>query len=1051
MKGKQEKVLSNLEEELAFMVNLESVKDFQGNKVVASNDLFHFMKTQSGFDQVRIFDTTGHEVIRINAENTPIIVDSASLQDKSNRSYIHQARKLGKGEFYTSPISLNKEHGKVQTPRKPVIRMLSSIYNNDTKVGYLVINYKILSLLDNYNLKIPNGNRFDIIDERGTSLVSLLSKKQSRKVKFPKHKLQGTINDTKKRLSSFEDDQYYYTAVQMSLQGGAAKNSRVLHPSNKSNSEFTLIHATPLENFTIWKADFAWILLISYLLFSLFYWLSFYSLWSKRKQHQIAEFKLHSVFIKSLSFVGLLDPDGTLLEANETALIFGGFTREQAVGNKFWDAPWWSASEEIKNDLIAAIQKAREGEPVRYDVEVVGTNDTRIIIDFSLKPVFDDNGKVVYIIPEGRDITEKVALQQTIESNNQLYRAVQKLSNTGVWSLNLEENKLQWDEVVYAIHEIEKGAEMNVEDGINFYREDFREMVRSSVDNAIKKNESWDFEAILVTAKNREIWVRALGYPVFVDGQLKELRGTFADIDAEKRQQEQLAEKERRLRLALDSAKLGMWDWDLVNDVLTWDDSLYTMYGIKKSDFSGAYEAWKNTVHPEDLDEAHNKVIESIDNRAPLHMTFRVVTASGEVRHIKADASVITDNSGKPTRMIGINKDVSKRVENETKIREWNTKLEEKVNERTAELNKIKVELEQQLRLLGKSAMVSETNLKGEIIEVNDTFCERSGYSSVELIGSSHNKLKSGIQSPELYEKLWLTISNGGTWQGELCNRNKNGEIYWVYATIQPFIDNNNAITRYVGVYFDITQLKESTRQLSETNAQLDAVNRELETFSYSVSHDLKAPLRALQGFSKNLLERYESVLDETGMRWLHFIQNNASKMDDLIGDILDYSKIGQAPIKRSEFSMKALIQEKITEIQEGYKVKPRVVVDEDIPDLFSDPTMLGVIWQNLIDNAFKYSQKTEQPEIRIWAEPKKDGVTYFIKDNGSGFDMRHAGKLFGIFQRLHAQQDYEGTGVGLANVQRIIKKHKGTITAVGAVGSGATFQFYLPFKKEKA
>lgn len=1048
MKGKQEETLSDLREDLFFISNLDNVEHYQLDKLKAGRDLYEVLKTKKFFDHIRIFDTAGHEVIRVNSGNDPIIVDSAELQSKAKRPYFMEARKLKKGEYYTSPMSLNTENGVVETPRKPIVRILTPIFNEQKKVGYLAINFKMFRLLHNFDFIGPDGNRFDIIDESNTSLNSLLANTQSSKSYFPNGKPKAVTNQKGKKITRFSNDQFHFAAVQMDWKQNESQTLTGSIPNGNSNQEFTLIHAIPLSELQVWKNDFFWVLVASFILFTLLYSFFFRFLYKQRKHHLESELKLHSIFNKSAAFIGLLSLDGTLLEANDTALIFGGFSREQALGNKFWDAPWWSLSEEIQENLKSAINRASKGESVRYDVDVVGGEGQIITIDFSLQPVKDEYDNIIYVIPEGRDISEKIELQREIESNNQQYRAVQKLSNTGVWSVDLKANRIIWDKTVYAIHELEETGELSVEDGISFYREDFQPVLQTAIDNAIENNEPWDLEAVLVTAKGKEVWVRALGYPVFENGELTELRGTFINIDSRKRNEQELAEKEKRLKLALDAAKLGMWDWDITTGHLEWDDALYKMYGIEKENFNSTYEAWENTLHPEDAQRANKAVKESIETGKALNINFRIINEKGNVRHIRANAALLFDQNGKPNRMIGVNKDITKRVKNEKEIKDLNANLEDKVLQRTAELNALKVELEQQLRLLGVSAMVSETDLNGRIINANKTFCEMSGYSLDELLGERHSKLKSNVQSLELYEKLWLTISNGGTWQGELCNKNKSGKLYWVHATIQPFLDENNSIVRYVGVYFDITKLKNSSYQLKKMNDQLDAVNKELETFSYSVSHDLKAPLRALQGFSDNIVDRYSDSLDETGVRWLHFIRDNASRMDDLISDILSYSRINKSTTQLNKFSMRQVIEDKLNTIQPGYDIEAKIVIEDDLPNITSDKTMMEIIWQNLIDNAFKYSMKKGEAQIKIWAESDTKGVTYFIQDNGSGFDMRYYDKLFGVFQRLHSTEEFEGTGVGLANVQRIIQKHNGRIKASGEVDKGATFQFFLPFPK---
>jgi len=1046
MKGRQEKTLLELRDDLFLISKLDNIKNFKTRTTAAKLDLYELLKTKKAYDHVRIFDTTGTEIIRVNDGNPPVIVDSSDLQTKTHRSYFRQAQKLKEREYLATPLSLNVEKGKVEIPHKPVFRVITPIFNKGKKSGYLAINFNARKLINNITGSNTGNKRFDILDEQHTSLKLLASGIQSHQANFPDGKITSVTNNKSKKISHFSDDKYHFVAVQIDWEKEKTQNYSEFTPHRSSNNEFTLIHAVPLSSLSVVSTNFFWVLIIAFIAFSFIYFLIFRIMYLQRKRHLTTERKLHAIFNKSVAFIGLLLPDGTLIEANDTALYFSGLNREQVIGIKFWDAPWWSHSDRIKQQLKNAIKKASQGQSIRYDVDVVGVDGQILTIDFSLQPVKDENDQVIYIIPEGRDISEKIKLQKEIEANNQLYKAVQKLSITGVWTVDLKANRLVWDETVYAIHELDDSVVLNIEQGVQFYREDYQPIIQKAIDDAIQQNKSWDVEAILVTAKGNEVWVRALGYPVFEKGELTELRGTFTNIDTRKRNEQSIAEKEKRLRLALDAAKWGMWDWNLTNNDLIWDDALYKIYEVKKEDFSGAIDAWGKTVHPDDVEMANKNLEDAIKNKTELNMRFRIITSAGKIKHIKSNALVVYNKKGEPQRMIGVNKDISKRIKDEQKIKDLNANLEEKVLKRTAELNSVKVELEQQLKLLGVSAMVSETNLTGKIINANKSFCDLSGYSLEELIGNSHNLLKSGVQSNEIYEKLWLTISNGGTWQGELCNKNKSGQLYWVHATIQPFLDENGAIVRFVGVYFDITELKETTRKLSLMNKKLDFANKELETFSYSVSHDLKAPLRALQGFSNNIVDRYESALDETGVRWLNFIRDNASRMDNLISDILSYSRINKSEVQSNEFDMRAVIEDKLDTIRKAYKVPAKVTIDGVIPDIPSDKIMMEVVWQNLIDNAFKYSQKKSIAEIKIWAEQNDLGVIYYIADKGSGFDMRFYDKLFGVFQRLHSTEEFEGTGVGLANVQRIIEKHNGTIEAYGEVDKGATFKFLIPF-----
>ena len=238
--------------------------------------------------------------------------------------------------------------------------------------------------------------------------------------------------------------------------------------------------------------------------------------------------------------------------------------------------------------------------------------------------------------------------------------------------------------------------------------------------------------------------------------------------------------------------------------------------------------------------------------------------------------------------------------------------------------------------------------------------------------------------------------------------------------------------------------IAERTKELELSNQYLDVANKELEMFSYSVSHDLKAPLRALQGFSNNLVKKYSEQLDETGIRWLQFIKDNAERMDILIRDILTFSRIGRTEIKHEKIDMTSMVHELINQQKEFYRIPVELTIQK-LPEGKGDPVMIKMLWQNLIENAFKYSSKNEKIKITIVGYENDGFNHYVITDNGVGFDMKYYDKIFGVFQRLHGNGDFEGTGVGLANVKRIIDKHKGEIRAESTLNKGSKFEFLLP------
>ena len=233
-------------------------------------------------------------------------------------------------------------------------------------------------------------------------------------------------------------------------------------------------------------------------------------------------------------------------------------------------------------------------------------------------------------------------------------------------------------------------------------------------------------------------------------------------------------------------------------------------------------------------------------------------------------------------------------------------------------------------------------------------------------------------------------------------------------------------------------------RRVGERTRELETANKELESFSYSVSHDLRAPLRAIDGFSRILEEQHSDRLNEECRRLLGVIRENSRKMSDLIDDLLEFSRLGRKPLSRTRIDMKQLVEAIFREIvTDGWR-SHRFVLGS-LPPADGDAALLKQVWINLLGNAIKFSSKSQQPVIEVSGQEIGAEIVYCVKDNGAGFDMRYYDRLFGVFQRLHGEQEFAGTGVGLAIVQRVVSRHGGRVWAEGKVNEGATFNFALP------
>jgi light-regulated signal transduction histidine kinase (bacteriophytochrome) len=277
----------------------------------------------------------------------------------------------------------------------------------------------------------------------------------------------------------------------------------------------------------------------------------------------------------------------------------------------------------------------------------------------------------------------------------------------------------------------------------------------------------------------------------------------------------------------------------------------------------------------------------------------------------------------------------------------------------------------------------------------------------------------------------------------------------WLLARGRAYRDLDGQPIRLAGVGIDITQLKHAEQEVRRLNeelearvrsrtSQLEAINRELEAFSYSVSHDLRAPLRSIRGFSEVLLERYAAKLDERGREFLTRACQSSQHMDELIEGLLKLSRVGRSELSHQPVALSAFAGSIADELQ---KTEPKRKVQWVItPDLVAtgDESLLRLVLDNLLRNAWKFTAK--QPKARIeFGFTDELQPAFFVRDNGAGFDMNNASKLFGVFQRLHPVSEFPGTGIGLATVQRVINRHGGRVWASAAVNQGATFFFSVP------
>ena len=329
---------------------------------------------------------------------------------------------------------------------------------------------------------------------------------------------------------------------------------------------------------------------------------------------------------------------------------------------------------------------------------------------------------------------------------------------------------------------------------------------------------------------------------------------------------------------------------------------------------------------------------------------------------------------------------------------------------------------------------------------------ELYGWTAEEAIGKRTHQLLQTV-FPVPMDEIRAELLRAGRWEGELEKTKADGTQVVVASRWSLRRDEQERPVAILETNNDITERKRTegairtlNEELAKRTTALEAMNKELEAFAYSISHDLRAPLRHMVGYTELLQKNASAILDEKSRRYMMMILESAKRMGNLVDDLLAFSRISRAETQRTMVSLEQLVKEALSEVQQETDGRNIVWSIGALPDVYGDRSMLRLALVNLISNAIKFTRIRLQAEIEIGrTDGKEDEVVVFIRDNGVGFEMKYVNKLFGVFQRLHRAEEFEGTGIGLVTVQRIIHRHGGRVWAEGLVDRGATFYFSVP------
>jgi PAS domain S-box-containing protein len=625
----------------------------------------------------------------------------------------------------------------------------------------------------------------------------------------------------------------------------------------------------------------------------------------------------------------------------------------------------------------------------------------------------------------GRIQAQTVAIQ---ESESRLRLALEA-SRIGTWDWNLESGKITWDDYNSALFGLKPGEfRGNFDHFRGLVHPDDLESVERALSTVVdsKSDLLMEFRAVRSNGEIRDLFARG---KVFFNSKGKPVRmaGVTLDITERKRGEESV----RQLAAIVESSDDAIVAKNLDGIITTWNKGAEQLLGFSAGEVIG--QPITVLISQERHQEEEMLLARIRTGQKVEHFETQRQRKDGTILDVSLTVSPIKDAQDKIIGASSIARDIT-------------------------DMKRYQQALESQARMLREQAqMLDLANVMGRDLDDRiflwNTGMEKMyGWQRTEMIGRvSYEILKTRFPTP--IDEIRETLMREGQWDGEIIKTRKDGKELTVSSQWVLHRDHEGRPTAIIEVNTDITERKNAEQQVLRMNTELErrvrertveltAANQELEAFTYSVAHDLRAPLRHIDAFTKIILDDFAPAIPEEARHYLDNIRKGSQNMSRLVDDLLNLARVSRQELKRELTPLKNVVAEVIADLKhetENRKIEWRV---NSLPTVMSDPGLIKQVFVNLLGNSVKYSRPRENAIIEIGEKQMGKDTVLYVRDNGVGFNMKYADKLFGVFQRLHRADEFEGTGVGLATVDRIIRKHGGRIWAESELGKGATFYF---------
>ncbi|MDP2818699.1 MAG: PAS domain S-box protein [Polaromonas sp.] len=738
-----------------------------------------------------------------------------------------------------------------------------------------------------------------------------------------------------------------------------------------------------------------------------------------------SEVQFHLLTDAMPQIVCMMRADGWLTYFNQTWLEYTGLSMDQSLG-RGW-------TQLIHPDDRARVaqrweEASESGETYEIEYRLRRSDGSYRWMLGRAHPLSEAAGQATQWLGTFTDIHDLKDATEQLEKNMFMNRIAGRMARLGGWTIDLPERKLTWSDENCAIHEVPPGYVPTLDEGIGYFLPEDRPQVIRLVEACAAKGTPYEFILPKMTAKGRRIWVRSLGEAVRdTDGNIIRLQGAFQDITEQRAAETRTLALEARMMSTLESITDGFslmdrnWRFTFLNS------QAERMLQRPTGELLGK-NLWEEfpDIAGTPVEQEYRAAV--AEQRTTRFEAFYRPLQTWFVFHVyptEAGTAVYFQ-------------DITQRREEQAQLRLLETAV--------SRLNDMVVITEAR----------SDKDGGPRVVFVNDAFERQTGYSREEALGQSVMLLWGTTHQQTELHRIRAAIDRCHPVRTEMAIHTKNGNLLWLEIDIAPIAGESGKFTHWVAVERDITERRQQQQEILSLNSELEQrvllrtgqlaeVNKELESFAYSVSHDLRSPLNTVDGFSQLLLKSDAGNVSAKGLHYLERIRAGVKQMGDLIEGLLTLAHLSREEIKSESVDLSAMARA----IEQAYRERePQRQVQFQIDDglrTHGDPRLLTAVLQNLLGNAWKFSARQEVARIEVGCKPAAGGeAVFYVRDNGVGFDMAFAHKLFGTFERLHSLGDFPGTGIGLATVKRVIERHGGRIWADSKPGEGATFYFTL-------